>query len=57
MKRATERLCQALLAIGFLALATVYAVFTVLALAVAVAYGFVRWAWEQAGKTLEAMKS
>lgn len=49
MKRATERLCQALLAIGFLALATVYAVFTVLALAVAVAYGFVRWAWEQAG--------
>lgn len=49
MKRATEQLCQALLAVGFLALAAVYAVFTVLALAVAVAYGFVRWAWEQAG--------
>lgn len=56
MKRATERLCQALLAIGFLALAAVYAVFTALALAVAVAFGLARWAWEQAGQTLGIMK-
>lgn len=56
MNNATARICQALLAAGFLILAAVYAVWTVLALFSVLAFGVVRWAWAQAGETVEKMK-